>query len=305
MYENSNKNNISIKAPAKINLGLDVTGRRENGYHDVRMIMQSIDLCDDVEIRKTESGLTMDLVTEGVDRAFLTADKDNLCYKAAEAMMKKYGIESGVHVKLTKRIPVAAGMAGGSTDAAAVIIGINRLFSIGASEQELMDLGVTLGADIPFCIMKGTALSEGIGEILTPVAPLPECRILIGKPECGVSTKEVYEALDALMDEGKAHHPDIDAILRGLRSGDLYETASCFGNILQDVTVPKHPEIENIKDIMKEHGAVNAMMSGSGPTVFGIFDDDNKLSEALRALKESGLAKDVIETKVYEEKNDR
>ena len=255
-----------LKALAKINLGLDVLGRREDGYHNVRMVMQTIYLYDNITIRRTkESGITLES-----NLYFLPNDEGNIAYKAAKLLMDEFQIQDGVHITLDKHIPVAAGLAGGSANAAAVLVGMNRMFSLGLSEEELMERGVNLGADVPYCVMRGTVLAEGIGEELTRLSALPKCYILIAKPGISVSTRTVYEKLDAL---SITEHPDIDGVIKGLENQDLKAIASSMGNVLEQVTVDAYPIIEKIKDVMKEQGALNAMMSGSGPTVFGVFED--------------------------------
>ena len=283
---------ITLKAYGKINLGLDVTGLREDGYHMVRMIMQTVELHDTVVISKrTDKNITMEC-----DREELPVDGSNLCVKSAKSMIEKYNIEHGYHIKLTKRIPVAAGMAGGSTDAAAVFCGINELENIGASVEELMELSLPIGADVPYCVMQGTALAEGIGEELTALSDMVDCAVLIAKPEASVSTRDVYRALDS---KENYPHPDIDGIVKAIGAKDLDKICALFGNVLQDVTIPMHPEIEELKLLMKENGAVNSMMSGSGPTVFGIFKDADAMHKCKELVEQSGLANQVYETAMY------
>ena len=283
---------LELKALAKINLGLDVLGRRENGYHDVRMVMQTIYLYDNVTLNKTEeAGIQLK-----TNLSYLPVDENNIAYKAAKMLIEEFNIQEGVEIILDKHIPVAAGMAGGSSNAAAVLVGMNRLFGLGLSQQELKDRGVKLGADVPYCIMRGTVLAEGIGEILTPLAPMPKCFILVAKPGIGVSTKTVYEKLDAKEIE---EHPDIDGVIAGLEEGDLKKIATSMGNVLENVTIPDYPIIEDIKNVMKEEGALNAMMSGSGPTVFGIFDDRKLAKQAGQKIKELELTKQVYVVNVH------
>lgn len=274
------------KAYAKINLGLDVVRRLENGYHEVRMIMQTVDICDVLTLKKTESGI---VVT--TDNGELPTDENNLIYKAAKLMMDKYNIKQGVHIHLEKHIPIAAGMAGGSTDAAGTFIGMNELFACGADEEQLRELGVKVGADVPFCIMGGTALAEGIGEKLTRLPKPPACFLLIAKPDINVSTKYVYEHLDA---EGVEHHPDIDGMIRALADKDLTGIVERLENVLENVTVKKHPIIQEIKDTMVQAGAEGSLMSGSGPTVFGIFTEEKKAKAAFDALEAKQLAKQLF-----------
>lgn len=283
---------ISVKALAKINLGLDVVRRREDGYHEVRMVMQTIHLFDRLEMAKNSSGeisITTNLL-------FLPTNRNNLVYRAAELLREEFQIKDGLTINLHKHIPVAAGMAGGSTDAAAVLYGMNRMFNLGLKREELMERGVKIGADVPYCIMRGTALAEGIGEKLTALPPMVKCPVLIAKPQISVSTKFVYENLRL---NDKTEHPDIDALVENIRKKDLNAVASEMGNVLETVTIPNYPVIAQIKEHMLEHGAVGAMMSGSGPTVFGLFEDGDTAVAAYEKMKESGLAKQVYLTSIY------
>ena len=276
------------KAYAKINLGLDVVRRLENGYHEVRMIMQTVGICDVLTLEKTESGITVT-----TDNGELPTDENNLIYKAAKLMMEKYHIRQGVRIHLEKHIPIAAGMAGGSTDAAAAFIGMNELFACGANEEELRELGVKVGADVPYCIMGGTALAEGIGEKLTKLPSPPQCFLLVAKPDINVSTKYVYEHLDA---EGVDHHPDIDGMIQAIEDEDLKGIVDRLENVLENVTVKKYPVIREIKDVMLKAGAEGSLMSGSGPTVFGIFTKEEKAKAALKVIAEKQLAKQLFIT---------
>lgn len=276
------------KAYAKINIGLDVLRRRADGYHEVRMIMQTIGLHDELQFTKAESGITL-----RINRPDLSAGADNLVYRAAELMLETYGIPQGVCITLEKNIPMAAGLAGGSADAAATLKGLNDLFRIGATQEELRKLGVRLGADVPYCIMGGTALAEGIGEILTPLRNLPQCKVLIAKPNIDVSTAFVYRNLHV---ETREYHPDVDAQLRGIAGDNLPQVIQAMGNILELVTIPEYPVIEEIKQTMKQAGAMNAMMSGSGPTVFGLFQDETSMKRAYEAVCARGLARDIVMT---------
>ena len=280
---------MRLQAFAKINLGLDVLGKREDGYHEVRMIMQTIRMYDQLDMRKSvEPGIHLT-----TNKKYIPVDENNLVWRAAKLMMDTCGIMEGVSIHLHKVIPVAAGMAGGSSDAAATLVGMNRLFHCGLSKEKLMELGVQIGADVPYCVLRGTALAEGIGEKLTVLPPMPDCWILIGKPGISVSTKYVYTTLDLNTD---TVHPDIDGMKKALEDGDLYGITERMGNVLQDVTIPAYPEVERIKEQMKTLGAVNAMMSGSGPTVFGIFDNEEKAQEACQKLRESGSCQQVFLT---------
>lgn len=283
---------ISLKALAKINLGLDVVRRREDGYHEVRMIMQTIHLYDRLDIKRTkESGIQIQ-----TNLSFLPVNENNLIYKAAKLLMDEFSITDGVSVKLDKRIPVAAGMAGGSTDAAAMLFGMNRLFSLGLTKRQLMERGVQIGADVPYCIMRGTALAEGIGEDLSQLPPMVKCPVLIAKPSISVSTKFVYQNLKL---DDTTVHPDIDLLIEDIKAKNLYDIAAHMGNILETVTIPNYPVIDEIKNHMLSHGAVGAMMSGSGPTVFGLFDDEAAAKKAYKAMRNSHLARQVYLTSVY------
>lgn len=285
-------NDISLKALAKINLGLDVVRRREDGYHEVRMIMQTIQLYDRLDIKRTqEPGIQIQ-----TNLSFLPVNENNLIYKAAKLLMDEFSITDGVSVKLDKRIPVAAGMAGGSTDAAAMLIGVNRLFSLGLTKRQLMERGVQIGADVPYCIMRGTALAEGIGEALSPLPPMVKCPVLIAKPSISVSTKFVYQNLKL---DDTTIHPDIDRLIDDIKAKNLHDIAAHMGNVLETVTIPNYPVIDEIKKHMLSNGAVGAMMSGSGPTVFGLFDDEDTAKKAYKAMRSSYLARQVYLTSVY------
>lgn len=258
------KRELTLKAHGKINLGLDVVRRLENGYHEVRMIMQSVELADIVTLRR----LPENKIVIKADREDIPCDKDNLAYKAAELLREHFSLREGIEIILEKHIPVAAGMAGGSADCAAVLRGMNELFELGLTEEELQKEGVKLGADVPYCIMGGTALSEGIGERLTRIKTPPACVLLLAKPNMNVSTKYVYDQLDA---QDIRRHPDIDGMLEDIASGKLEALCDKMENVLESVTGKAYPVIGEIEAVMKEKGALQAVMSGSGPTVFGIF----------------------------------
>ena len=277
---------LKLKAKAKINLGLDVVRKREDGYHEVRMIMQMINLYDKITLRKkTEPGIT---VTANL--SYLPVNEDNLVYRAAKLLMDEFQVDGGLEIELQKYIPVAAGMAGGSTDAAAVMVGVNRIFQLGLNKKQLMERGVKIGADVPFCIMRGTALAEGIGEELTPLPAMPHCSLMIAKPKIHVSTKFVYGNLKV----GElTEHPDIDGQVQALRENNLEQLVTRMGNVLETVTIPAYPVIDEIKHTMMKYGAMGAMMSGSGPTVFGIFEKEDKAQEVCRLLKKEKAAKQV------------
>ena len=269
---------ISVKALAKINLGLDVVRKREDGYHEVRMVMQTIHLFDRLEISKNTSGE----ITMETNLSFLPTNENNLVYKAAKLLQDEFAIKDGVHVWLHKYIPVAAGMAGGSTDAAAVLYGMNQIFDLGLTREELMERGVKIGADVPYCIMRGTALAEGIGEKLTRLPQLPKCYILVGKPAVNVSTKLAYENLDL---QNMGSHPDIDGMISDIENGDLYTMVSRMGNVFEPGIIGKYPVIQEIKDLMEAHGALKAMMSGSGPTVFCLCEELSKAQQICEVMK--------------------
>lgn len=283
---------MRMKALAKINLGLDVLRRREDGYHEVRMIMQTLRMYDKITIKKTkEPGIRLKS-----NLFYVPEDAGNLAYRAAKLLMDEFQVEEGVFIDLQKFIPVAAGMAGGSSDAAAVLYGINRMFQLNLSKKQLMERGVQIGADVPYCILRGTVLAEGIGEKLTPLPPMPSCRVLVAKPPISVSTKFVYENLK--LDELEKH-PRIDRLLEGIKEGNLYKIAFYMGNVLETVTIPNYPVIARIREEMLQLGALNAMMSGSGPTVFGLFDDNELAMQAYTKMREGNLAKQVYLTGIY------
>lgn len=284
---------IVIKAMAKINLGLDVIRKRTDGYHEVRMVMQSVNLYDTLTFTKSdEKGITLT-----ANKREIPLDERNLIYKAADLLYKKYSMPEGVRIHLDKKIPMAAGMAGGSTDAAAALTGMNQLFELGISQEELCGLGVKIGADVPYCIMGGTVLAEGIGEILTPLPPAPDCFLVIAKPGIDVSTKYVYENLHA---DKLTCHPDIDGMVRAVSNQDRRGIAAAMGNVLETVTVQEYPVIDEIKKFMKENGAVNSLMSGSGPTVFAIMENAEKAERLKQSLAETGLAKEIFVTNFTE-----
>ena len=281
---------------AKINLGLDVVRKRDDGYHEVRMIMQTVQMYDQLNMAAS-SRPGIRLVT---NLAYLPNKENNLVYRAANMLMEEFHVKQGLDIRLRKMIPVAAGMAGGSSDAAAAFIGVNRIFRLGLSMDELMQRAVQVGADVPYCLMRGTVLAEGMGEKLTPLAPMPPCHILIGKPGISVSTKFVYGNLRA---REIKEHPDISGMVRAIEEGSLLGVTARMANVLEWVTIPAHPVIEEIKRNMIEHGACNALMSGSGPTVFGIFDNRRTSEAASRALKRSGLTRQVFLTRPFQGRN--
>lgn len=280
------------RAYAKINIGLDVLRRRADGYHEVKMIMQTVDIYDELVLeRRKQPGIELRM-----DNSELPSGGDNLICRAADLLFREKKITGGVNISLTKRIPIAAGMAGGSADAAAALRGVNELFDLGYSLKELQALGVGLGADIPYCLTGGTMLSEGIGEILTPLPAPPAAHLVIAKPDINVSTAFVYGNLHA---DSLAWHPDIDGIIAALQKGDLDGITGRLGNVLETVTVKAHPVIEQIKELLRKQGAENALMSGSGPTVFGIFKEKETAARAAEAVERGQLAKQIFVTTFY------
>lgn len=286
------KDKTTQRAYAKINIGLDVLRRRADGYHEVKMIMQTVDIYDELVLeRRKEPGIELRM-----DNRELPSGGDNLICRAADLLFREKKITGGVNISLTKRIPIAAGMAGGSADAAAALRGVNELFDMGYSLTELQALGVGLGADIPYCLAGGTMLSEGIGEILTPLPAPPAAHLVIAKPDINVSTAFVYGNLHA---DSLAWHPDIDGMIAALQKGDLDGITGRLGNVLETVTVKAHPVIEQIKELLRKQGAENALMSGSGPTVFGIFKEKETAARAAEAVERGQLAKQIFVTTFY------
>lgn len=280
------------RAYAKINIGLDVLRRRADGYHEVKMIMQTVDIYDELVLeRRKQPGIELRM-----DNSELPSGGDNLICRAADLLFREKKITEGVNISLTKRIPIAAGMAGGSADAAAALRGVNELFDLGYSLKELQALGVGLGADIPYCLAGGTMLSEGIGEILTPLPAPPAAHLVIAKPDINVSTAFVYGNLHA---DRLAWHPDIDGMIAALQKGDLDGITGRLGNVLETVTVKAHPVIEQIRELLRKQGAENALMSGSGPTVFGIFKEKETAARAAEAVERGRLAKQIFVTTFY------
>ncbi len=275
-------NSITVYAPAKINLTLDVTGKRDNGYHDLKMIMQTIDIYDKLTIslnsidnynnipnnsNELSNSIIFSMNKELPDK--IPAEK-NLVYKAAMLMKKNYNIPYNFNIYLEKNIPAAAGLAGGSSDCAATLIAINKLCNLNLTEQMLCDVGVTLGADVPFCIRKKTMLSEGIGEILTRLPDIPKLWLVLIKPDVNVSTAYVYNNLDL---EHLSYHPDTDKMLKYISQQDITGISSCLSNVLETVTIPEYPILSDIKSFLNSNNALGSLMSGSGPTVYGIFSD--------------------------------
>lgn len=267
------------KAYGKINIGLDVLGKRPDGYHEVKMIMQTVSLHDRITLSINPNHSDIELET---NLNFLPKNENNIVYKAAKLLKDEFQIKEGFQIKLEKHIPVAAGMAGGSTDAATTLELINELLSLGLSREDLMKRAVLLGADVPYCIMRGTALSEGIGEILTPLPSLMPYYILIVKPPIYVSTKFVYEHLQL---NEQLKHPDIDQITEAIETGDRTKMIQNMGNVLESVTEKSYPVITSIKELMISHGALTSLMSGSGPTVFGLYESEESINQVAASFK--------------------
>lgn len=280
---------MEIKAYAKVNLALDVVRRLENGYHEVKMIMQSVGIYDTIIIRKAEQGISLTS-----DSKEIPLDDSNIICKAARLIQETFNLQEGVTIHLKKKIPVAAGMAGGSTDAAAILKGMNDLFQLGQPREKLMELGAKLGADVPYCVLGGTALACGIGEKLTVLPDIPECFILVAKPDLSVSTKYVYENLNLGC---LTHHPDIEGMMMAIQEGSLPGITDRMRNVLESVTEKEYSVITRIKQFMKENGALMSLMSGSGPTVFGIYTSEEKAQLAKEKLSDYHLAKQIFVTK--------
>ena len=278
---------LEKKAYAKINLGLDVTGKRDDGYHIVRMIMQNVDLYDTLTFEDNETGEIC--LTASSEK--IPTDESNLICKVALQLKKEFGVSKGANIHLVKRIPVAAGMAGGSTDGAAAYVALNELWNLGLDKKKLCELAVKLGADIPYCIIGGTALAEGIGEELTVISDMPACHIVIAKPAIDVSTGWVYKELDS---RKIIEHPDIDGIRAAIEDGNIKAMCSLIGNVLESVTAGKYTVIGDIEKILEDSGAVGAFMTGSGPTVFAVFDDEDKAKNGYEAVKRSALAPELF-----------
>lgn len=281
---------LQLKAYGKINLGLDVIRKRPDGYHDLDMIMQMVDVYDDVIIEKKAG----EEIVVKADAAVLSNGKDNLAYMAAKMLFDEFGIKSGVEITIHKRIPIAGGMAGGSSDCATTLIGINEMFNLGLSKQQLMERGVKLGADVPYCVLGGTAIARGIGEVLTPLPTPPQCHVIIAKPPISVSTAYVY---GHIRPDEITKRPDIEQMTLAIKEQDLNKLSDLLYNVMEEVTVPEYPVIEKLKSIMLENGALNSIMSGSGPTVFGLFDDREKAQAAMKALDSKELTEQLYLTK--------
>lgn len=285
---------LALKAYGKINLGLDVLRKRPDGYHDLKMIMQMVDVYDDIIITKTGR---KDEIIVATDKFVLENEKGNLAYMAVKLLFDEFNIHQGIEIKINKRIPIAGGMAGGSSDCATTLMGINKMFDLKLSKEDLMKRGVKLGADVPYCVLGKTAIAEGIGEILTPLPTPPSCYVIIAKPPVSVSTAFVY---GNIRPDEITKRPDIDGMAEAIKNGDLYKMSSLLYNVMEDVTVPEYPIIADIKKMMIENGALNSIMSGSGPTVFGIYDNLEKAENTMKLLKKSNLTEQLYLTKFIE-----
>jgi len=275
---------IYEKAPAKINLMLDVLHKRPDGFHEVEMVMTMIDLADRLEMSEQKR----DTIIITSQAGYIPLDEKNLAFQAAKLIKERYDVKNGVHIHLDKKIPVAAGLAGGSSDAAATLRGLNRLWGLGIPQEELLALGAELGSDVPFCVSGGTALATGRGEVLTPIPNPPQCWVIVAKPPINVSTAEVYGRLRS---EQIQHHPSAQRMVEALQQGSFQQMCQSLGNVLEEVTLKLHPEVQQLKDGMLKLGADGALMSGSGPTVFGLVSKESKVARIYNGLR--GFCKEV------------
>lgn len=283
---------ITLNARAKVNIGLDITGLMANGYHLVDMVMQTLQMHDEVTIRKKkEKGIEI-----RSNLRYLPLNENNIVFQAAKLMMEEFEITDGLRFDIKKVIPVAAGMAGGSADAASTLMGINRIYGLSLTVEELCDRGLKLGADVPYCIQGGTMHATGIGEHLTRIRKMPDCYVAIAKPKASASTKVVYQRFDQL---DEVVHPNMGLLLNHIDRGNLTQIANGMGNVLEQVTIPMIPEIAIIKEVMLKHGALNAMMSGSGPTVFGIYVDKIHAEKAIKELQDMKAMQKCCVTKFW------
>ena len=282
---------VTVEANAKINLTLDILGKRPDGFHEVAMVMQTIGLHDTLVMEKTERDIEL-----SINVPWLKADEKNLAWRAAELIRQEYGLEGGVRIELTKRIPVAAGLAGGSADAAAVLKGMNDLYGLQLDEEKLCELGARLGSDIPFCIMGGTMLATGRGEVLTRLSDMPETWVVLAKPRISVSTAWAYQNYD---EQGAERHPDNEAIKQAIARGNRKAVAGLLCNVLESVTIKKYDVIAEYKQMMLDKGAMASMMSGSGPTVFGLAKSREQAEAIADVLRQETNA-DVFVTRTFQ-----
>lgn len=285
---------VRLKARAKINISLDVVRKREDGYHDLSMIMQTVNLYDKVNLRIASKKAAPIVIKTNL--SFLPTDDKNLVYKVIEYMKQSYDIKENVFVDLYKLIPIGAGLAGGSADAAATIKAMDKLFHLGLSKDEMIAIGKKFGADIPYCIVGGTVLAEGIGDQMTLLEAFPECYIVIAKPNVSVSTAFVYGNLR--IDE-IANRPNNKTLIEAIQHKDLNAISSNLCNVLEEVTIKEYPIISQIKEMMIEHGAKGALMSGSGSAVFGIFDRKDRATKAASVLKQQDIIKFIYATTIF------
>ncbi|MBE0313618.1 MULTISPECIES: 4-(cytidine 5'-diphospho)-2-C-methyl-D-erythritol kinase [Bacillaceae] len=268
---------LLVKAPAKINLSLDVLSKRPDGYHEVEMIMTTIDLADRIELILEEK----DSIKINSLNRFVPDDQRNLAYQAANLLKKKFNVKKGVTIKIEKNIPVAAGLAGGSSDAAAVLRGLNKLWDLQLTLDELAEIGAEIGSDVSFCVYGGTALATGRGEMIKEIPAPPICWVVLAKPFIGVSTADIYKKLNV----SQINHPDTEGMIECIRTGDYEAMCNNVGNVLEDVTLNLYPEVAQIKDQMKKFGADAVLMSGSGPTVFGLIQHDSRMNRVYNGLR--------------------
>ena len=283
---------INLKARAKINITLDVTGVRDDGYHELKMIMQTVELYDGVYIKKIEKPI----IKLKSNLEWLPKDERNLAYRAAALIREKYGIKEGVYIELRKAIPVAAGLAGGSSDCASVLYGMNKLFDLGISRKTLAEIGLTLGSDVPYCLMRGTTLAEGRGEILTRLLSGPKAWVVLANPPMGLSTAAVYKAIDRAKE---ISHPNTEAVIEAIKDKDLHKMARNLSNVLETVSMEMCPMVGEIKRRFMETGAIGSLMSGSGPTVYGLFESRKIAQSSAETIKEEFGLRDVALTKIY------
>jgi 4-diphosphocytidyl-2-C-methyl-D-erythritol kinase len=284
---------LLVKAPAKINLSLDVLHKRPDGYHEVKMVMTTIDLADRIElIPRTDDAIQ--IISQN---RFVPDDHRNLAYQAAKLLKETFSIKQGVAISITKHIPVAAGLAGGSSDAAATLRGLNKLWNLGLTLDELAELGAQIGSDVSFCVYGGTAIATGRGEKITPIPSPPPCWVVLAKPSIGVSTAEVYRNLKV----NEVAHPDVDAMVEAIRRQDYFTICQLVGNVLEEVTLKKHPEVAHIKEQMKRFGADAVLMSGSGPTVFGLVQHDSRMQRIYNGLR--GFCEQVFAVRLLGERH--
>lgn len=272
---------INIRSYAKINLVIDILGKRENGYHDVDMIMQKINLYDDILIEKIKNGIKIE-----TNIPYLPTDSKNIMYKAAILMKEKFDIKDGIHMKLVKNIPVSAGLGGGSSNAAAVIQAMDEMFKLGLTRNEMMKISEPLGSDVPFCFVSGAARAKGFGEIITSIKGLKNVLIVVTKPNISVSTRRIY---NNLLPSNYKEHPDVEGMIEALKNENVYEVAGKLGNVLESVTLKMYPIVGLNKKMMKSYGAIGTLMSGSGPSIYGLFVRDDQAKAAYQNLKKINI----------------